>query len=164
VSITSRRDSLVDDLASHLDRVFLIASEDILLIHEPGKHFLVQVTLQLFVHHAHAAESSQCIIFQADQVLFANDTCNVLLMSVLTLLLSSLLLVSTTLALSFDASLSSLESLCLNQLCIAYLLVLFLLVLHNRKLSLLENLHACLLKCFQAEHIEHRLDLMIEVE
>ena len=164
MSIAARTDALIDDLSGQFDGVFLVAREDILLLHKPGKNLLVQVAIQLFVHHAHAAESAESVVLQANQVLLADDASNVLLVGGLALLLPRPLLVSTTFLLRLDTSLSSLESLGLDELGVADLLVLFLLVLHDGELGLLEDFHARLLKSLRAENVEHRLNLDVEVE
>lgn len=124
----------------------------------------MKITFQFFVHHAHATKGAKSVVLEANQVLLADDAGDVLLMCSSALLLPCLLLVSTTLALSLDASLGRLESLGLNQLSIANFLVLFLLVLHDGKLGLFKYFHAGLLERFEAEDIEHGLNLSIEIE
>ena len=87
-----------------------------------------------------------------------------LLMSKLTLCLSGLLLVCSALTFSIDTSFCSLESLCFDQLSVSDFFIFFLLCLHDREFVFFKHFHASLFKCFQAEHIEHRLNFLIEIK
>ena len=87
-----------------------------------------------------------------------------LLVSVLTLLFPGLLLDSTALFFSLDASLTGLKSLRLDELSISNFFVLLFLVLHNRQFSFLQHLHTRLLERLQAKHIQHWFDLFVKVE
>jgi len=164
VSVTTAADTLVNDGMGLSDSLSVEFGEHSLLLHNPRQNIFMQVTLQLRVHHANAAEGAEGVAFKADQVLLTNNARDVLHMSSLALLLPSLLLVSAAFALSFDTSLCSLEALRLDELSVAHFFVPFLLVLHDSELCLFKHLHAGLLKRFEAKDIKHGLDLGIEVE
>ena len=164
MSSAAHVDTHVDDLSRHLDAFLLVVLKGRLLCHEPRLDVAVDVHLELGLQHAHSAERRQCVFLKSDQVFLGNDARDVLLMSSLALSLAGLLLVGSAFSLGLHSSLSSFEALSFNQLGVPHLFVLFLLVLHDGEFGLFEDLHARLLQRLQAEHVEHGLDLGIEIE
>ena len=157
-------DTEIDDLISDDGSCFSISCKALFLVHEPRQDVCVEIAFERWLHKAHVAQCLNSALFQSDHVLLADDACNVLLVSIFALLLTSLLLNSTPILLGFEASLCCLETLGFNQFSVADLLILFLLLLHDVQLSLFKHFHACLLKRFLTQHVQHGLNFRIEIK
>ena len=104
------------------------------------------------------------MLLESNQVFLGHHTRYVLLVRVFPLLFPRFLLVGSALAFRLNSCLSGFESLSLNQLCVTHFFILFLLLFHNCELGLLKYFHPGLLKCLQAQHVQHWLNLLVKVE
>ena len=109
-------------------------------------------------------QSHHSALTKPNEVLFGENTARMLLMSKLALRLASLLLNFSSFDFFLDTLFSGFKPLGLNELRIPNLLVFFLLDFHNSELFFHEHLHLCLLKCSQAENVQHWFDFCVEVK
>ena len=148
----------------NFDSVSLVSKEGIPLGKEPWQNIIIEFTIELWLHQAHISQALNGVLLEADEELLGHNSRDVLLVSESPLIFAGFLLDLSARLLLLYSLLSCFKSLGFDQLSVSDFFEFLLLSIHDPELILLKHFHPRLLKRLKTKHIQHGLNLLIEVK